>query len=106
MKKGLFFTCWCAMLLMACQPSETQIAQQLISNARTLVDDGQWRQARIVLDSLHTFYPKQVDQRRVAKALEDSITYLEAQRTLAYVDTILPPLLAQADQLIKLFKFP
>ncbi len=105
MKKGLFFTCWCAILLMACQPSETQIAQQLISNAKTLVDDGQWRQARIVLDSLHTFYPKQVDQRRVAKALEDSITYLEAQRTLAYVDTILPPLLAQADQLIKLFKY-
>lgn len=105
MKKNIFITCCCAILLLACQPSEKQIAQQLVNNAKSLVDNGQWRQARIVLDSLHTFYPKQVEQRRIANALEDSITYLEAQRTLAYVDTILPPLLSQADQLIKLFKY-
>ena len=93
------------MLFTACQPSEEQRAATLVNDAKQLVDDGQWRQARIVLDSLHLTYPKQVAQRRLAKALEDSITYLEAQRTLAYVDTLLPPLLAQADQLIKRFKY-
>ena len=91
--------------LLGCQPSPEQRASMLISEAQTLVDNGQWRQARIVLDSIHVTYPKQVAQRRMAKALEDSITYLEALRTLAYVDTLLPPLLEQADKLIKQFKY-
>lgn len=105
MKKLIFITSLCATFLIACQPSEKKIAEQIICNAKTLVDNGQWRQARIVLDSLHNNYPKQVAQRRIAKAIEDSITYLEAQKTLEYVDTILPPLLAQADKLIKRFKY-
>lgn len=93
------------LVLLGCQPSPEQRASMLISEAQTLVDNGQWRQARIVLDSIHVTYPKQVAQRRMAKALEDSITYLEALRTLAYVDTLLPPLLEQADKLIKQFKY-
>ena len=106
MKKQHIFICvLCAATLIACQPSEEQRAAILVSDAQTLVDSGQWRQARIVLDSLHVTYPKQVAQRRLAKALEDSITYLEAQRTLAYTDTLLPPLLEQVDQLIKRFKY-
>ena len=106
MKKQIIFICiLCAITFIACQPSEEQRALSLVSDAKTLVDNGQWRQARIVLDSLHATYPKQVAQRRLAKALADSITYLEAQRTLAYVDTLLPPLLEQADQLIKRFKY-
>jgi hypothetical protein len=93
--------CFC----MACQPSEEERATALVSEAHMLVDNGQWRQARIVLDSLHVTYPKQVTQRRQAKTLQDSITYLEAQSTLAYTDTLLPPLLEQADKLIKQFKY-
>lgn len=89
----------------ACQPADEQSAANLVAEAHSLVDIGQWRQARIVLDSVHMNYPKQVAQRRLAKALEDSITFLEAQSTLAYVDTLLPPLLEQADQLIKQFKY-
>ena len=105
MKKSLFYCALCMLICAACQPSEEERAISLVSEAQTLVNDGQWRQARIVLDSLHITYPKQVAQRRLAKALEDSITYLEAQRTLAYVDTLLPPLLEQADKLIKRFKY-
>lgn len=89
----------------ACQPSEEECAAALVDQAQALTHDGQWRQARILLDSVHTTYPKQVAQRRQAKALQDSITYLEAQRTLAYTDTLLPPLIEQADKLIKQFKY-
>lgn len=91
--------------LIACQPSAEERASALITEAQALVETNQWRQARIMLDSLHITYPKEVDQRRLAKALEDSITYLEAQSTLAYVDTLLPPLLEQVDKLIKHFKY-
>lgn len=104
MKKSLLISCF-VLALVACQPSDEQRAQSLVAEAQTLVDDGQWRQARIVLDSLHVTYPREVAQRRAAKALSDSITYLEAQATLAYVDTLLPPLLEQADKLLKRFKY-
>jgi hypothetical protein len=54
MKKQHIFICvLCATTLVACQPSEEQRAAILVSDAQTLVDSGQWRQARIVLDSLH-----------------------------------------------------
>ena len=95
----------CALLLVACAPSDTEQAQALVQQAQTLVDNGQWRQARIVLDSVHATYPREVAQRRLAKALGDSITYLEAQSTLAYADSMLPPLLEQSDKLLKQFKY-
>ena len=95
----------CALLLVACAPSDTEQAQVLVQQAQTLVNNGQWRQARIVLDSVHATYPREVAQRRLAKALGDSITYLEAQSTLAYADSMQPPLLEQSDKLLKQFKY-
>ena len=103
MKKSFFAILLLA--LVACQPTDEERAQLILTEAQTLVDAGQWRQARIVLDSLHTTYPREVAHRRIAKALSDSITYLEAQRTLAYVDTLLPPLFEQVDKLVKRFKY-
>ena len=93
------------LFLCACTPSPEECATQLLSQAHTLVDNGSWRQALILLDSIHTTYPRQIQQRREAKALSDSITYLEAQSTIAYTDTLLPPLLEQADKLLKQFRY-
>jgi len=92
-------------MLAACQPSEEQRASALVAEAQSLVENGQWRQARIVLDSLHKTYPKQVAQRRAAKALGDSITYMEAQRSIAYADSLLQVLLPQADELLRQFRY-
>ena len=103
MKKSFFAILLLA--LVACQPTDEERAKLILTEAKTLVDAGQWRQARIVLDSLHATYPREVAHRRIAKALSDSITYLEAQRTLAYVDTLLPPLFEQVDKLVKRFKY-
>lgn len=105
MNTKIVYLSLCALLLVACAPSDTEQAQVLVQQAQILVDNGQWRQARIVLDSVHTVYPKEVAQRRLAKALGDSITYLEAQSTLAYADSMLPPLLEQSDKLLKQFKY-
>ena len=105
MKTKILFLLVCTLLIVGCAPSDTERAQVLVQQAQTLVDNGQWRQARIVLDSVHTIYPKEVAQRRLAKALGDSITYLEAQSTLAYADSMLPPLLEQSDKLLKQFKY-
>jgi hypothetical protein len=94
-----------SILFNSCKPNVEQEANQLLTEAQTLVDNGSWRQALIILDSLHNTYPRLVTQRRIAKNIADSITYLEAQATLAYTDTLLPPLLLQADELLKHFKY-
>lgn len=104
MKKASFFL-FLFLLLVGCGPSDSERAQVLVDNAQKLVNDGSWRQARIVLDSVHAVYPKEVAQRRLAKALEDSIVYLEAQATIAYADSMLPPLLEKSDALIKHFRY-
>ena len=105
MKAKFFFTLPLCLLLAACGPSDTEYAQALVDEAKQLVDHGLWRQAHIILDSVHCTYPKEVAQRRIAKALEDSIIYLEAKRTLAFADSMMPPLLVQSDKLIKQFKY-
>lgn len=103
--KRLFLLPLFVLYLAGCQPTDQEQAMVLVSEAQILVNNGQWRQARIVLDSIHSTYPREIVQRRLAKALEDSITYLEAKRTLAYADSMLPPLLEQSDQLIKTFRY-
>ncbi len=105
MKKDLYWAWILLLTLVSCGPTDEQCAQVLVSQARTLVIDGQWRQARLVLDSLHATYPHEVAQRRVANALEDSIEYLEAKKSLAYIDSILPPLEQRSDDLLKQFRY-
>lgn len=105
MRARFVFGLLCLLGIVSCGPSDSECAQKLINQAHQLVDSGYWRQARIVLDSIHHTYPAEVTQRRIAKAIEDSIVYLEAQATLSYTDSILSPLLKQADVLIKKFRY-
>ena len=94
-----------ATLLVSCRPSDEQCARVLVDSAQQMVDAGRWQQARVFIDSVHNTYPQQVEQRRAAKVLADTITYLEAKRTLAYSDSLLNTLLPQADELMRLFRY-
>jgi hypothetical protein len=105
MKHLCFAAFVCLFSLVSCKPSDSECAQALVAKAQALVEMGHWRQARIVLDSVHSVYPKEVPQRRMAKSLEDSIIYLEAQSNIAYTDTMLPPLFAQADSIMHYFRY-
>jgi hypothetical protein len=80
-------------------------AQAYVDRAAELVEQHRYEAALQQIDSVHTLYPKQVAQRRQAKALKDSIVYLQAQQTLYYSDSILKPLLPEADKLLKEFRF-
>lgn len=93
------------LLLTGCGDKEAERAQARLDDARTLVATGQWDAAKVELDSIHVLYRQQVAVRRAAKALSDSIVYLEAQRTLAYSDSLLETLLPQVDPLLKKFRY-
>lgn len=87
------------------KPTDAELAARYVEQGRELVEKGMLNQAKIVLDSVHSEYPKCVAERRRAIALQDSIVYIEAQRTSVYADSVLQVLLPQADPLLKLFRY-
>ena len=97
----------CLLSLPSChlRPSESELADARLAAARTAIDCGKWQQAHITLDSVHILFPKLIDKRREARALSDSLVYLEAQRSLAYSDSLLQTLLPQTDPLLRLFRY-
>ena len=104
MKKALFFAALILMML-SCNTKEKEMkkAHERVVTAQQLVDEGNLNAAKIQLDSVHILYPRQVTVRREAKALMDSIVYIEAKRNLEYSDSLLQPLLPQVDAMLKKF---
>ena len=84
---------------------EQQAAQAHVDAATALVEQHRYEAALQQLDSVHSLYPKQVALRRQAKALKDTIVYLQSQQTLRYCDSLLQPLLPEADKLLKEFRY-
>ncbi len=105
MKHNLFLLIVLAILTACNTKSDAELAAERVSQARSLVQTNQFNQAKLELDSVHILYPKEVAVRRMAKSLSDSIVYLEAQRTLAYSDSLLNTLLPQVDPLLKKFRY-
>lgn len=105
MKKTFFFLLLISLGLSACGPSDKEQASARVEEAHALLMDGSLNQALIVLDSVHLLYPKQVAVRREAKALQDTIAYLQAQRNLIYFDSIHALLMPQVEPLLRAFRF-
>lgn len=103
----IFVTCLCvALCLWSCTGARQQReAQQRVDAASALVEQHRYEAALQQLDSVHALYPKQVAQRKQAKALKDTIVYLQSQQTLRYADSLLQPLLPEVDKLLKEFRF-
>lgn len=105
MKKLSVFLLFLALALSACAPSDKELASARVEEAHALLMDGSLNQALIVLDSVHLLYPKEVEVRREAKALQDTITYLQAQRNLIYFDSIHALLMPQVEPLLRAFRY-
>ena len=88
-----------------CKALPADRADALLQESRRLAQEGSLNSARVLIDSLHSAYPKCVQQRRQAKALEDSIVYVESLRNVAYADSLLGTLLPKADSLLRMFRY-
>lgn len=93
------------LFLIGCNTKQEQArqAQALIDRAAELVICGKNNAAKLRLDSVHSLYPKCINQRRAAQSLMDSIVYIEAIQTLNYSDSLLQILLPQVDSILKNF---
>jgi len=104
----LVITMLLVVALSACTSEKKRLEAEATAryeHAQTLVEEGRLEAAKCELDTIHSLYRQQVAVRRQAKALQDSITYLEAQRTMTYCDSLLQVLLPQVDPLLKRFRY-
>lgn len=101
----VFLTIAVLCLSSCARQKQERAAQAHVDAAVQMVEQHRYEAALLQIDSIHSLYPKQVAQRRQAKALKDSIVYLQAQYTLRYADSLLQPLLPEADKLLKEFRF-
>ncbi len=89
--KFFYYLFLIAFLSVSCH-SETdkQKAQRYLNQARCSVAEAHYNQAKILLDSIHECYPREVAVRRMAKQLADTISVIENERTVFYCDSLMP----------------
>lgn len=77
-----------ALLLTACGTSSSDKAEGLLNEARTAVFESRFDDARRMIDSLRSTYPKEIEVRREALAFADSLELAEAQFLLKEADSV------------------
>ena len=82
----LLILCGC----IACTPTVSDNAKPLLDDAISHYANGMYNTAKMLIDSIHATYPKNVEVRRQARNLLFQIEKDETNRTLAYMDSILP----------------
>lgn len=102
--KKLLLTISVLILFFSCTNNNKPKPQDYLSAATNAIDSCHYAQAKLLLDSVHILFPKQVDQRRLAKYYSDSIVYLEAQRSYRYADSLLSELLDKKQELTTAFR--
>jgi hypothetical protein len=105
--KGVFFFMLIFTLLISCDSRQKQEKQADIrlKHIEQLIEQNSLNAAKIEIDSIHLLYPRLVNKRRIAAALQDTIVRRESSRTLAYCDSILPKKLHESDSIQKNFRF-
>jgi hypothetical protein len=93
--------------LSACNSREAQEkdADKRLKHIEQLIAQNALNAAKIEIDSIHSLYPRLVNKRRIAAALQDTVIRRESYRTLIYCDSILPQKQHEADSIQKNFRF-
>ena len=104
-QKILFFLI--ALLFISCDARKAQEkeADIRLNNIEELINRNSYNLAKIQLDSIHTLFPRLINKRKIAAALEDTIVRRESARNLIYCDSILPLKIHEADSIQKNFRF-
>jgi len=99
--------CICNIIIFSCDSHEKQEKQaaERIKHVEQLISAKSYNAAKIEIDSIHFLFPRLIDKRRIASALEDTIVRLESTRTLTYCDSILPTKQHEADSIQRNFRF-
>ncbi len=94
-------------LMVGCNSRKKEVlkADNQLLIIENLIEMNSLNLAKLKIDSFHINFRNLVDKRKIASALEDTITRRECLRTLLYCDSIYPILKHEFDSLIKFFRF-
>lgn len=76
------------LLLSACTQNNSQKANALLDDAREAIEEKSFDKARSLIDSLRETYPQEVDARRSALSLMDTLELENAKQELIIADSI------------------
>ena len=86
--KKVFFIVGIA-LLCSCSDNKKQEAQQILNNAQTCYESGEYYDAKVLLDSIEDNYKKCIDVRKVAQLLKYKINLAIEEKTVIETDSLI-----------------
>lgn len=102
-KNGIFL--FIAVLLVACGNIEEERSQAMFDEVQTLFDKHELNAAKLMIDSLHTTFPKMVKMRRKADTIAWKIELVEIERSRPFLDNVLTEKNTEFEILKKEFRF-
>ena len=103
MKKAVFLACLCCTLF-SCSNVEKKAGEKLRA-AREAFQRGDYREAKIQIDSIKILYPKAFETRREGIGLMQQVELKEQEKTLVYLDSMLQDKQKEVDALKKNYTF-
>ena len=104
MKKSAICIAFAAITLAACNQTEKE-AQARLDNARKMYERNELFAAKSEIDSVRALYPKEYKALKEGLALMRQVELKEAERTIAFCDSLLPIKIEEAETLKKGFTF-
>lgn len=87
MKKVILLACLCCTLF-SCDDAEKKAGEKLQA-ARQAFEQGNYSEAKILIDSIKILYPKAFETRRAGIGLMQEVELEEQQKSLVYLDSML-----------------
>lgn len=91
--------------VVACGPDKKELANSLLSEARQAMNQSNFNEAKLIVDSIDILYPKQIEAIAAGKILLQNIELQEQLKSLAYYDTLLQVREANFDKMVKSFVY-
>lgn len=104
MKRIITYILLAGFSLTACNNQEKE-ARARLDNARKLYEANELFSAKNEIDSIRTLYPKEFEVLKESLQLMREVEWKEAERTLAYCDSLLPIRIAEIEELRKGFVY-
>ena len=104
MKKVVIGVTLAAAMLTACN-GDRKAAEERLANARAFYEQQEYFSAKNEIDSLKALYPKEVNVLRQALTLMRQVELKEAERNIAFCDSLLPLKQAELEGLKEGFVF-
>jgi hypothetical protein len=102
--KNLYRVFWAVLLLAGCGGDEKE-ARAKLENARVLYERNELPAAKNEIDSIRVWYPAEAKVLKEALSLMRQVELKEAERDIAYCDSLLPIRQAEAQEAVKGFVF-